>query len=119
MRSRDNIAVEGVFVRNVDVVLVGEESTVSPPVGEARMKGRGNGAIEGLESIHQQTSLFDLRAIQMSQLVTESSSFPQPLQVSPAPPDTQPHNDTATHRLPQLSPATPALPSYSSSLQLL
>jgi hypothetical protein len=51
MHTRDDIAAESVFIRNVDSVLVGEKATVSLPVGEVRAEGRVNGAIEGLESV--------------------------------------------------------------------
>jgi hypothetical protein len=51
MGSSDNVAMKRTQVRDVDTVLVGEETTIDLPVGEARTEGRGNCAVKGLESI--------------------------------------------------------------------
>jgi hypothetical protein len=51
MGTSNNVMTKRARVRDVNMVLVGEETTINLPVRETRAEGRGNSAIEGLEGI--------------------------------------------------------------------
>jgi hypothetical protein len=51
MGMSDDVAMKRTRIRDVNTVLVGEETTINLPVGETRAEGRGNSAIDGLEGI--------------------------------------------------------------------
>jgi hypothetical protein len=51
MGMSDDVATKRTRVRDINMVLVGEETIINLPVGEMRVEGRGNSAVEGLEGI--------------------------------------------------------------------
>jgi hypothetical protein len=51
MRTSDDVVAKRTRIRDIDPMLVVEETPVNLPVREARAEGRENGAIKGLEGI--------------------------------------------------------------------